>query len=185
MCRVVAPYANNFPRLDRGQQSDIRERKSARTTGPRTPRRRRNLSNLAAFDQAIKSRVQRRVSGITWKKSADFHSRSAQMVIRMRFIRRSGATDDGSNPRERNQQQIEHGAQYKNLYGAEASGKSSKVHTENAGSQQVSRHPPESQCGNQRNQTEQRDSSKVTHQRKGIENRNAIGHDHPAAEYNR
>jgi len=87
------------------------------------------------------------------------------MMIRMRYVRRASAPDDGSKPGKSNHEHVEYSAKHEDLNGAGTLLKASESHTENAisrtekdprdkaRSQQITRHTPKSQNRKQSDKT--------------------------------
>src|SRR5580700_1872419 len=146
-----------------------------------------------ALEQTVKRGGRLRRGTIRRKEAVEFHRGSARMVIGMRHVRRANASDDGPNPRESNDEHIQYRPEHEDLNGAKKLRKARKTHAKNAvaqaekrprdqaRSQQITRHAPKSEYGNQRNETQNRHRGQIADKRKGIEHRNTIGDDHPSA----
>src|SRR5580704_13972436 len=173
--RVVAPDTHNFSRIDGGQQPHVSNRPGAPPVGPGTPRGGGNVADVVALEQTVKRRSRLRLGTTRWKKAAEFHWGSARMVIRMRYVRRASAPDDGPDPRESNHQHIQYRTEHENLNGAKTLGKARETHAKNtigqaeksprdeARSQQMTRHAPKSENGNHGDETQNSHRGQIAH----------------------
>ena len=117
------------------------------------------------------------------------------MMIRMRNVCSTRASNNGSNPGNSDHKHIQYCTEHENLNGAGPLGKAFEIHAKEAirqaeknpcdetRSQQIARHAPKPENGNQCEEAKNCDRSQVASEREAIEERNSIGHDHPSAKY--
>jgi hypothetical protein len=117
------------------------------------------------------------------------------MIIRMRNIGFANSPDGPANPGYRRDDQVHDGPKHENLNRAVPVAESSEKQTKDTiiqaedqprdqtRGQQMPGHAQESQNGNHREQTKKNSSSDVALQRETVEERDAIGHEHPGSEY--
>ena len=118
------------------------------------------------------------------------------MVIRMRYVGRASAPDDGPDPRKSNHEHTQYRAEHEDLNSAKALRKFRETHAKHAigqaekkprdeaRSQQMTRHAPKSENGNQGNETQNSHRGQVADKSKAFEQWNTVGDDHPSAKYN-
>jgi hypothetical protein len=119
------------------------------------------------------------------------------MVIGMGSVRRANAPDDDPDPGNSNHEHVEHGAEHEDLNGAETLREARKIHAKHpigeaensprdqARSQQIAWHAPESNNRNQSDDAKKGHRRQIAYHGKAIEERQTIGYNHPSAEYDR
>src|SRR5579864_1366032 len=152
---------------------------------------------MIALEHAVKRRSWLRRRSIKCNESAEFHSASARVVIRMRYVRRASAPDDGSNPRKSHNKHVGYSTKHKDLNSAKARRESCEARAKNpighakkhprdeARSQQITWHAPEAKYGDQCDESKKTHGRQIARKGKAIEKGNAIGHDDPAAKHDR